>query len=420
MNDKENNLSSAEFFFISRLVGDKVVQEPKVVLGRLRDLEIKHGGPYPEVVNLIVNRTFGRPPLAVPFSCVKIMDNRKIVVAVPEGLALKEFKNEPERILIKDMILDKRIIDTDEYAVEVVYDIHLLHAEGRLFVVHVDIGKLGMLRRLRIGWLARLLGRSFKEPRLLPWRYVQSLPSDISRFKGDVKLNISWDRIADIHPTDLADILEELSGEERMSVFNALDTETAADALEETEPRVQRELVAAVRRERIVELLNTMTPAQVADILEILPRHEAEAFKGALSHEVSAKVNELLNQHEISLMSIATDKYVALPETATVHDALARFRDKSKRYDIVMYVYVVAPDGVLRGVIDIRDLIKAGPEETLGSLMTEQVISLSPEDTTSDAAREFAQYDFRSLPLVDHKGKLIGAVRHKDVLAVEE
>ena len=77
-------------------------------------------------------------------------------------------------------------------------------------------------------------------------------------------------------------------------------------------------------------------------------------------------------------------------------------------------------DGTLKGVIDIRDLIKAGPEVTLGSLMTEQVISLSPEDTTSDAAREFAQYDFRSLPLVDRKGKLIGAVRHKDILAVEE
>jgi magnesium transporter len=420
MNDKDKNRGPAEFFFISQLVGDKIVQEPKTVLGRLRDLEIKHDGPYPEVVNLIVNRTFGRPPLAVPFSCVKALDNRKIVIDVPEGLALKEFKGEPERILIKDMILDKRIIDTDEYEVEVVYDIHLLHAEGRLFIVHVDVGKLGMLRRLRMRWLARLLGGGFKEPRLLPWRYVQALPSDIGRFKGDVKLKISWDKIADIHPADLADILEELSGEERISVFNALDTETAADALEETEPRVQRQLVASVRRERIIELLNTMTPAQIADILEILPRHEAEVFKGSLPHEVSAKVNELLNKHEISLISLATNKYVALPETATVLDALTKFRDKSKRYDIVMYVYVVAPDATLKGVIDIRELITASPGETLGSLMTEQVVSLSPEDTTSDAAREFAKYDFRSLPLVDHKGKLIGAVRHKDILAVEE
>jgi CBS domain-containing protein len=420
MSDKEKNHGPAEFFFISQLVRDKVIQSPKTVMGRLRDLEIKHGGPYPEVVNLIVNRSFGRPPLAVPFACVKTMDHRKIVVDVPTGLALKEFKSEPERILIKDMILDKRIIDTDEYEVEVVYDIHLLHADGRLFIVHVDIGKLGMLRRLRLRWLARLLGGAFKEPRLLPWGYVQALPADIGRFKGDVKLTISWDKIADIHPADLADILEELSGEERISVFNALDTETAADALEETEPRVQRHLVASVRRERIIELLNTMTPAQIADILEILPRHEAEAFKSSLSDEVGAKVSELLNKHEISLLTLATNKYVALPETATVNDALTKFRDKSKRYDIVMYVYVVAPDGTLKGVIDIRELILAGPEETLGSLMTEQVVSLTPEETVSDAVREFVKYDFRSLPLVDNKGKLVGAIRHKDILAVEE
>jgi len=420
MNDKEKNQAPNEFFFISEVLDDKVIQQPKTVIGRLKDLEIKLGGLYPEVINLIVNRSFGRPALAIPFQYVKSMDKRRTIVDISQEIRLKEFKNEPERILIKDMILDKRIIDTDEYEVEVVYDIHLLHTEGRMFVVHVDVSKVGMLRRLNLGWLARLFHNGHKELELLHWRYVQSLPSDISRFKGDVKLNISWDKIGDIHPADLADILEELSGEERMSVFNTLDTETAADTLEETEPRVQRQLVATVRRERIVELLNAMSPAQIADILEILPRHEAEALKGSLSHEVGAKVNELLNQHEIKLTSIATNKYLALPEIATVNDVLTKFRDKSQHYDIVMYVYVTAPDGSLKGVIDIREVIQAGPNETLSNLMTEQIVALTPDDTTADAAREFTKYDFQSLPMVDNAGKLIGAIRHKDILAVEE
>lgn len=420
MNDKEKNQAPNEFFFISELLDDKVIQQPKTVIGRLKDLEIKLGGLYPEVINLIVNRSFGRPALAIPFQYVKSMDKRRTIVDISQEIRLKEFKNEPERILIKDMILDKRIIDTDEYEVEVVYDIHLLHTEGRMFVVHVDVSKVGMLRRLNLGWLARLFHNGHKELELLHWRYVQSLPSDISRFKGDVKLNISWDKIGDIHPADLADILEELSGEERMSVFNTLDTETAADTLEETEPRVQRQLVATVRRERIIELLNAMSPAQIADILEILPRHEAEALKGSLSHEVGAKVNELLNQHEIRLTSIATNKYLALPEIATVNDVLTKFRDKSQHYDIVMYVYVTAPDGSLKGVIDIREVIQAGPNETLSNLMTEQIVALTPDDTTADAAREFTKYDFQSLPMVDNAGKLIGAIRHKDILAVEE
>ena len=420
MNEKNKAQSPPECFLMSELKADRVVEQSGAVLRRLKDLEIQLSTPYPEVINLIVNRSFGRPPLAIPFAYVKHIDAKKTIVAIPQGVAPKEFKGEPERILIKDMILDKRIIDTDEYEVEVVYDIHLLHAEGRMFIVHVDVSKAGMLRRLRLGWLSRLTQSSGKELRLLPWRYVQSLPSDISRFKGDVRLKISWENISDIHPADLADILEELSGEERMSVFNALDTETAAEAFEETEPRVQRQLVESLRRERIVELLNTMTPAQIADILEILPRFEADALRGSLPHEVSAKVNELLTEHEVSLASISTNHYLALPGTATVNDALTKFRDKAKRYDIIMYVYVIDNEGILKGVIDIRELIQAGPDETLGGLMTEQVVALYPDDTIADAAREFARYDFRSLPIVAKKGKLVGAVRHKDLLAVSQ
>lgn len=170
MNEKEKNQTPPEFFFISELVGDKVIQQSGNMIGRLRDLEIQLGGLYPEVINLIVHRTFGRPPLAIPFSFVKSIDARKTLVDIRQDSAVKEFKWVPERILIKDMILDKRIIDTDEYEVEVVYDIHLLHAEGRMFIVHVDVSKAGMLRRLHLGWLARLLHSHVMEQRLLPWR----------------------------------------------------------------------------------------------------------------------------------------------------------------------------------------------------------------------------------------------------------
>ncbi len=187
------------------------------------------------------------------------------------------------------MVLDKKIIDTDEYEVEVVYDIHLLHAEGKMLVVHVDVTKAGMLRRLHLGWLGRLVWGEVKNADLLPWMYVQPLPTDIDRFRGNVKLTISREKIADIHPVDLADILEELSGEERLAVFDALDTETAADTLEEAEPRVQRDLVASLRRERLAELFHTMTPAQIADILEILPRIDAQALRKSLPSEAERR-----------------------------------------------------------------------------------------------------------------------------------
>jgi magnesium transporter len=410
-----------EFFFISELLRDKVIRqrgEKQEVLGTLADLEIKLGGHYPEVVNLIVSRSFGRPTLEIPVRFLRSIDSRRSVVSYPEGTRLKEFEGESSRILVKDMVLDKKIIDTDDYEVEIVYDIHLLRAEGRMYVVHVDVTKAGMLRRLGLGWLARLLWGKAKEAELLPWKYVQPLPTDIDRFHGNVKLNISREKIADIHPADLADILEELSSDERVAIFDTLDTETAADTLEEAEPRVQRDLVASLRHDRIAELLQTMTPAQIADLLEILPRFDAEALKKTLPAEITLKVSDLLQMHEVKLAAIATSRYLALPETALVRTAFTRFRSRKARYDVIMYVYVTAPDGTLKGVVDIRELIRNKSDERLGNIMTQQIVTLSPEDTLSDAAAEFSKYGFRSLPMVDNDRKLLGAVTYKDLLSM--
>ena len=421
MTARESSPLLPRFFFITELIRDKVLQEKgekRVELGALVDLEIKLTGRYPEVVNLIVGRSFGRPPLEVPFRYVKSIDTRRTVVELPAGVKLREFDKESARILIKDMVLDKKIIDTDEYEVEIVYDIHLLHAEGRMLVVHVDVTKAGLLRRLHFGWLARLLWGEVKNIELLPWKYVQPLPTDIDRFHGNVKLTVSREKISDIHPADLADILEELSGDERMAVFNTLDTETAADTLEEAEPRVQRELVASLRHDRLAELFLTMTPAQIADILEILPRVDAEALKKSLPSETGEKVNELLNAHDVKLPSIATGGFLALPETATVRQALARFRNRTKRYDVIMYVYVTREDGTLKGVIDIRELIQARSDETLNKIMTEQIVTLAPTDTLADAASEFSKYGFRALPMVDESRTLLGVIRYKDLLSV--
>jgi magnesium transporter len=421
MKTRDTGANLPRFFFITELIRDKVIQlkaEKRIELGRLVDLEIRLGKLYPEVVNLIVGRSFGRPPLEVPFSWVTSIDSRSTLVEVPAGEKLREFDAESSRVLVKDMILDKKIIDTDEYEVEVVYDIHLLHAEGRMLVVHVDVTHAGMLRRLHFGWLARLVWGETKNSELLPWKYVQSLPSDIDRFRGNVKLTVSRERISDIHPADLADILEELSGEERMAVFNTLDTETAADALEETEPRVQRELVASLRRDRLAELFHTMTPAQIADILEILPRVDAEALKKSLSEDASRKVGELLEAHDVKLPSLATERFLALPDSALVRQALTKFRSRTKRYDVIMYVYVTTAEGILKGVVDIRELIQNRSDETLRSIMTEQIVTLAPTDTLADAASEFSKYGFRALPMVDEERKLLGVVRYKDLLAV--
>ena len=203
-----------------------------------------------------------------------------------------------------------------------------------------------------------------------------------------------------------------------MAVFDTLDTETAADTLEEAEPRVQRELVASMRRDRLVELFQTMTAAQIAGILEILPRIDSQVLRRLLPAETAVKVAELLNEPDVELESIVTNRFLVLPGTALAGEALSCFRDRTRRYDVVMYVYITSQDGTLVGAIDIRELIQAEETTPLRDIMTEQVVTLSPKDALADAAVEFADHGFRALPIVDENHRLLGVVTYKDLLAV--
>ncbi len=161
-----------------------------------------------------------------------------------------------------------------------------------------------------------------------------------------------------------------------------------------------------------------MTPAQIADILEILPHMDAEALRKMLPAQVEGIVHELLKFHVVQLPSIATTRYLALPETATVRQVLTKFRSRTQRYDVVMYVYATKEVGLLEGVIDIRELIQAKSDQALRNLMTAQLVTLSPDDTLADAASEFLKYGFRALPMVDAERKLLGVIRYKDLLSV--
>ena len=147
----------------------------------------------------------------------------------------------------------------------------------------------------------------------LSWSYVQPLPEHIGSFKGDVKLNILKEKLPEIPPVDLADILEELSGEQRLAIFSELDTAHASDTLEEIEPRVQRELISSIKKERAAELINAMTPAQAADILAILPATETDEIMKLIDKENAQKIQYMLDKHDEKIINYATTNLSSLP-----------------------------------------------------------------------------------------------------------
>jgi magnesium transporter len=401
-------------FFLSEILGRRVFVKKKRI-GRLSDLAIIETGKLPEVTHVVVSRSFGYPSLTVPWDRVRLISNQEIVLDIGEDtMALFERAPQENLILLQDHILDKKILDLDDHEVEIVYDVKLAFQNDKLYAAEVDYSHYRALRRLGFRKLAKLLTNRNKEDRV-SWLYVQPLPEQLGSFAGNIKLTVPKAALREIHPVDLADILEELEGGQRVALFNALDAEQASDTLEEVEPRVQRELIRAIEKERAALLINEMTPAQAADILAILPRDQAGAILKLLDRDKSSKVEHIIDQHDEQILLYGSPEIIKLPSTTLAEEVLDRYRDLARGKEVVMYVYVTDAAGTLKGVVDIREMVAAEPGQTLGEIMTEHVISLPKDATLREAAMLFERYNFRALPITDDNDQLLGAVSSRDV-----
>jgi CBS domain-containing protein len=394
---------------------DRRVFVKKHRIGRLSDLAIVETDKFPEVTQVIVSRPFGHPPLTVPWDKVLLISNNEVVLDIDEA-AMTQFERAPQEnlILLQDHILDKKILDMDDHEVEIVYDVKLAFQNGKLYAAEVDFSHYRALRRLGLRKLAKLLTNRNKEDRV-SWLYVQPLPEQLGSFAGNIKLKVPKASLSDIHPVDLADILEELEGGQRVALFNALDAEQASDTLEEVEPRVQRELIRAIEKERAALLINEMSPGQAADILAILPRDEAGAILKLIDRDKSSKVEHLIGEHNEQILLYASPDVIRLSPTTAAAEVLDRYREFATGKGVVMYVYVTDAAGALKGVVDIREIVAAEPGQTLGDIMTEHVIALPKDATLREAAMLFERYDFRALPVTDENDHLLGAVSSRDV-----
>ena len=330
------------------------------------------------------------------------------------------YEGEPAEdvILLRDYVLDKKVIDLEENEVEVVYDIRLVLRNKKLYVTDVDTGKAARLRRLGFGFFAKVLYSSAdpEAEQMIPWTCIQPLPTNIGRFKGNVKLNVLKENLSEIHPVDLADILEEMDHDQRVMVFSSLDHEHASDTLEEIEPKVQREIISSLSTEKVVQLINDMTPGQAADILSVLPSAEAHVILDTMNAESARKVQAIINRQEEKVIHYTTQKILKFPPDTTVEYVQNDYPRHARDKDVIMYIYVVDENDHLIGVIDLKELLQADDKAFLRDVMVENVISLPTGSTLKEGAQEFARYGFRALPVVDEENRLVGVIPYRDVM----
>ena len=404
-------------FFLSEII-DRNVYLKTERIGRLSDMVIVETGKLPEVSHFVVSRSYGYPSLLLPLDKLTLISNTEIVFDVT-GPAEYERLPPDGAILLRSHVLDKKILDMDDHEVEVVYDISLNYQADKLYVSEVDISKRRLLRRFGMRKLADWLSQHGKEETMISWMYVQQLPERIDTFKGHVKLNVLKENISDIHPVDLADILEELDSDQRLAVFKELEPEQASDTLEEVEPRVQRELIRGMEKRHAAQLINARSPAQAAVILAALPSAEADELLLMMNKESADKIKIIIDQHDENILLFATDKFMKMPESITVNEVLTDFREIARNMEVIMYVYVTDEHEILKGVVDFRELLAAEPEQLLGEIMVDNIISLNPDDTLSDAVVMFSRYEFRAIPITDADNRLIAVVSFRDIRGIK-
>ena len=404
-------------FFLSEIIGRKVYLINQKI-GSLSDMVIVETGKFPEVTHFVVSRSFGYPSLLLPVDKLTLISNTEIVFDVIDPVEYERLPAEGA-ILLRSHILDKKILDMDGHEVEVIYDISLDFQGDKLYVSEVDISRRRLLRRMGLKSLAGWLSRQRKEDAMISWMYVQQLPERIDTFKGHVKLNVLKENISDIHPVDLADILEELDGDQRIAVFKELEPEQASETLEEVEPRVQRELIRSMEKRQAAQLIETRSPAQAAVILAALPSAEAGELLQMINKDSAIKIQNIIDHHDENILLFSTQKFIKMPASTKVDEVLTDFRQIARNMDVIMYVYVTDKLDTLKGIVDFRELLAAEPEQLLKEIMVENIISLNPEDTLNDAVAMFARYDFRAIPILDAENKLLAVVSSKDIRGIE-
>jgi CBS domain-containing protein len=328
--------------------------------------------------------------------------------------------------LLERDLLDQQVIDINGRKVVRVNDVDLQleapkdsdRSRPVLRVHSVDVGARGAIRRLLRGVapksaLHALLGRI--PPRSIPWNFVDVIETDPAR---RVKLKISHDGLAKLHPADIADIVEDLAPDERQAVFQTLDEGVAAEALEEVEPRVQKAILESLDSGRAADIVEEMDPDAAADLLADLSEDRTEQILVQMEPEAQQEVVELLEHKEETAAGRMTTEFLALPINATVQNAIDSLREFEGGVEAVSTIYLVDSHGTLVGAVPLARLVLAPPMTEMLSLTQEPLVKAHEGVAENEVAELFDKYNLQTLPVVDEHNRLTGVITSDDVISM--
>ena len=407
----------------SALLGRSVVDAAGKSLGRVKEFAVDVPRDEAHIAALVLERRREGKKERV------LLPVQQIVLPESEAgplhaRGLPETFVQPNEFLLLDYdLLDQQIIDVDGRKVVRVNDVNLVWEPGAragetagLRIAEVEVGTRGATRRLFKG-LPPAVVESIAErfqARAIPWGCVDLIERDPAR---RVRLKIGQERLAKLHPSDIADILEELAPAEREAVFSSLDEETAAEALEEIEPKLQRALLENLDSERAADILEEMDPGAAADALSELTDEQSDAILEEMEPDERQDIEDLLEFSPDSAAGLMTTDYVSVPLDATVSDGVQALRTFEGDPDNVTEIYLIGEGEKLAGTVTLPKLLLAPGDEPLKSLADRHKVSCTLHARDKEVAAIFDKYNLRSLPVLDAHGSIAGVIHAEQVIA---
>jgi len=422
---KQGNNSTS----VSALMGAAVADPAGRTLGYVREFAVSPSLDTNHVQALVLKPTDGKGMRMASIGNLELAASGAL--RLREGADLAAVHKNDEYLLLERDLLDQQIIDVHGHKVVRVNDVELVWERPEpsgnghngshpptlsLRIAEVEVGIRGAVRRLLKGLPASTVDSIASRFRttVIPWEFVDLIDRDPAR---RVRLKIEQDRLAKMHPSDLADILEELAPAERQALFTSLDEEVAAEALEEVEPKMQKALTESLDSEQIAGIVEEMDPAAAADFLAELPEERSEAILGEMDPEERQDVEDLLEFSGDNAAGEMTTDYIALPITARADDAIVSLRDFEGDVETVTHVYLLDEDEVLQGVVPLVKILLAPRDSTLTELKDDHVVSCDINATSKKVAELFDKYNLRALPVLDEEKKLAGVIYAEQVIA---
>ena len=414
-------MTSQITFYLSQVIGSKIYDLNGTRLGMVMDIYVN---ATPETV---AQEEAFRPVFVALKTkidgSVRFLDYQHIQISGNQQnykFCCSEIKDLPEETLHNSLplvknILDKQIVDINGRKLVRVNDVRLVSIPSGTYAIAVDIGTEGLLRRLGVADIVNKLLNIFKldlDTRFILWDDVQAF--DTTNY--NIKLSQASNKLQRLHPSDLADIIEEMGSASRAKIFEALDEERAADVLEEMEPYAQAQLIESLSIEKVADVLEKMPADEVADLLDTLEDEKAEQILNEMEKDSSEEVRELLEYESKEVGSLMTTDILSFHETMTVEETLNELRRQKPEADVLYLMFVIDENEKLVATISLRDLVISGPEMKISEIMNKDIISVQDEDKVNTLGEIIEKYDLLAIPVTDAENTLLGMVVIDDIV----